>query len=175
MLKIFLMSGAFWAILFLGNISFVIAQEQPQPAAVSADVTNEIPAPAAEPAAGDLDESDQAVDETGLADEEDFAFGTVVSLTENSITILEYDFDSETEKEATYATNAETQFENAASLKDIFANDEVEINYKEQDGNKVAIFISKDLPIEEGDDAYLDDLGVEEDQGVSTTTDSPAP
>ena len=180
MLKNFLMGGVFWAVLFLGNISFVSAQEQPQPAVVQAEVVNEIPAPIAEPtiepAVDDLGEVDQADDELDSADDEDFAFGTVVSAAENSITILEYDFDSETEKEATYTTNAETQFENAASLKDILANDEVEINYQEQDGNKVATFISKDLPIEEGDDAYLDDLGGEEDQGGAENVpmDSPA-
>lgn len=176
MLKNFLMVGVFGTVLFLGNIPFVKAQEQLQPAAVQAGIVNEAPAPAAEAAGDDSGEAGQAADEPESADDEDFAFGTVVSASENSITILEYDFDSETEKEATYAVKAETQFENAVSLKDILANDEVEINYKEQDGNKVATFISKDLPMEEGDDAYLDDLGSEEDQGAvgSVPMDSPA-
>ena len=102
------------------------------------------------------DVSENTAEEADLGKDEDFAFGTVVSVGDNSLTILEYNFDTEQEVQMTYEANAETKYENVAALKELMANDEVEVNYKEQDGKKVATFISKDLPVE--DDTYSEEM-----------------
>jgi hypothetical protein len=106
-----------------------------------------------------MDAADATADDV-TADDEDFAFGTVVSVSDTNIVILEYNFDSEEEVQMTYDVNGDTKFENVTALKEIVPNDEVEINFKEVDGKKMATFISKDLPIE--DDSYLEDSPADE-------------
>ncbi len=118
-----------------------------------------------------MDAADAAADDAA-ADDEDFAFGTVVSVADSSLVILEYNFDSEEEVQMTYDVNADTKYENVAALKEIVANDEVEINFKEADGKKVATFISKDLPIE--DDAYLEDAPADESSAPAASGDNAA-
>lgn len=141
------------------NLTPLAAQEQNNATtpAVSQPAMNE-----SVETADDTAEIGTDVADENTADDEEFAFGTVVSVAAESITILEYNFDTEEEVQVTYDVNASTAYENVKALNEIAANDEVEINYKEVNGKKTATFISKDVPIE--DDEYKDD-GLDENQG----------
>ena len=150
------------------HVSSLSAQDQPP----AADASSGQAADEAVTNAGDAAEN--APDENDLGKDEDFAFGTVVSIGDNSLTILEYNFDNEQEVQMIYDVNADTKFENVSSIKEIAVNDEVEVNFKEQDGKKVATFISKDLPIE--DDSYLEDkTGDEAGMGAEDNAVPPMP
>jgi hypothetical protein len=124
------------------------------------------------------DEADDVVaDDTA---DEDFAFGTVVNVSDTQITILEYDFDSEEEKQNTYTLNGETKYENVSSPKEILPNDEVELNFKEDNGAKIATMVYKDIITEdEGDvisnDASPDAAGGNETATIETPTNSVNP
>ena len=72
-----------------------------------------------------------------------YSFGVVTSVTDKEIVLKEYDYDKDEEIMVTYEFNQDTKFENAASLKDIAKDDEVEIYWTEKDGKNVATFIDK--------------------------------
>jgi len=83
-----------------------------------------------------------------------FTYGVVINITNTKLVIREYDFDTDEEKEVTYVINASTQFINIESIKDVEVGDEVDINYIEQGGVKMARVITKEMPGEE-----MPDLG----------------
>jgi len=82
-------------------------------------------------------------------DETDYSFGTVKSVGTDQIVVSEYDYEADKDVDVTYAVDASAQLENAASLKDIVAGDNVEIDFVNQDGKKVAKLISVEKPIAE--------------------------
>jgi hypothetical protein len=115
------------------------------------------------------DETDDTA--TDDAADEDFAFGTVVKVNDTQITILEYDFDSEEEKQNTYTLNSETKYENVSSPKEILPNDEVELNFKEDNGTKIATMVYKDIVTEEDEgDVISNDNPADATAGNSTAT-----
>ncbi|MFH1798422.1 MAG: hypothetical protein ABH844_03645 [Candidatus Omnitrophota bacterium] len=69
------------------------------------------------------------------------AFGEVVSVSSESVTVKEYDYELETEVEMTYEINASTVMENVEGIKDIEQADEISIDYTEEAGKKTAVNI----------------------------------
>ena len=85
------------------------------------------------------------------APEPDYTFGVVKSVAADQIVITEFDYDTEKEVEAAYQIDPQVQLGDVASLQEIKAGDEVDIDYVTRDGKKVAvgIFVSKPLGGEE--------------------------
>lgn len=83
-----------------------------------------------------------------LEEEPDYAFGTAKSVNGDELTINEFDYDTGEEKEAVYYVDAQTEYDNVGSAKEIAAGDEVDIDYLVKDGKKVAVAISVAKPVE---------------------------
>ena len=88
--------------------------------------------------------------------DESFAMGTVAKVSPAEITIIEYDYDADEEKEMSYLVNPETQFENVTSLGEIAPGDNVGISFKEIDGHHVAVLIAKELIVPDEEDRVED-------------------
>jgi hypothetical protein len=73
----------------------------------------------------------------------DCAYGHVVSTGEATMTILEYDFESDRDVQVHYVIDAQTKFERVSGVTDIRVHDEVEILYKEVDAQRVAVTVSR--------------------------------
>lgn len=104
------------------------------------------PKPAPKPVPQDLTGA-PAVSEEEL----EYTFGTVKSVTADAIVITEFDYDTGEEKDATYAIDPKIELNNVASLKEIVAGDEVDIDYRvDEEQKKVAkvIAVAKPLPAE---------------------------
>lgn len=89
--------------------------------------------------------------EPGVPEEElEYTFGTVKSVGADGIVITEFDYDTGEEKDATYAIDPKVELNNVASLKEIVAGDEVDIDYKLEGEKNVAkmIAVAKPLPAE---------------------------
>lgn len=115
--------------------------EEPAPA--------ETPAPAVEPAAP-AEPAELAEDET------EFSFGTVKSVTDNQLIVSEYDYESNADVDVPYEVSADTEFENAASLKDVAAGDSVDVDFLAVDGKKKAVAITVEKPLTEEEEADLE-------------------
>lgn len=89
-----------------------------------------------------------------------FSYGNVVSVAVDNIVLEEYNYEQDTMAQVTYAINAETKFEDLGSVQEIKAGDEVEIEYAEAEGKRVAKVVSKAEELEEGE---APDLGIPED------------
>ena len=118
----FFMLSLLAGIMLLTFLSVSLAQN-PAPAA---------PAPAATP-----------------SDEMKYSFGTVVKVGEGEIVVQEYDYSKDEEVEMTYAVTSETQYDNIGSLKEFAKDDNIEIYYKEAEGEKIATILIKENPMEE--------------------------
>lgn len=81
-------------------------------------------------------------------EEPEYAFGTAKSVEGDTLVINEFDYDTGEEKEATYWVNSKTEYDNVASLKEVAAGDEVDIDYLVKDGKKMAVAISVAKPVE---------------------------
>lgn len=81
----------------------------------------------------------------------EFTFGTLVRVSNEEITILEYNFEQEKETEQNYAITPATEYINVESLSALKIGEEIEIEFKEKDGQKVAMAIAKDeeLPVDD--------------------------
>lgn len=82
----------------------------------------------------------------GAGEEPEYAFGTVKSASGNELVINEFDYDTGQEKEVAYAVDAGTEFDNVASLKEVAAGDEVDIDYLVKDGKRVAVAVAVAKP-----------------------------
>ena len=101
----------------------------------------------------------------------EFTFGTLVRVSNDAITISEYNFEQEKEMEQNYAVTPETEFVNVENLSALKIGEEIEIEFKVKDGQKVAMAIAKDedLPV---DDIEETTEGTAEDE--ATTEEMPA-
>jgi len=91
-----------------------------------------------------------AVNVSAQEEETVFTYGQVVKVAEDSVTLSEYDFETETTKEAVYYLSERTVFENVGSLSDILVGDEVEIEYETVEEKRMALNVYKDT----GEDVY---------------------
>lgn len=85
--------------------------------------------------------------EEATAGEDDnlmYTYGTVVSVSADSLVINEYDFDSDSFKEITYSLTAEVKFSNVKDATEIVAGDSVEVYYVLRGDQKIAKTIGRD-------------------------------
>jgi len=63
--------------------------------------------------------------------EGDYSYGSVVAVdsASNRITISEYNYENDSESNVTYSVDINTKYENAGSLNEIQAGDDVDIDY----------------------------------------------
>ena len=83
-----------------------------------------------------------------VAEEPEYTFGTVKSVSGDQLVINEYDYDTGEEKEATYAIDPAVELHNVAAVSEIAVGDEVDIDYLDKGGKKTAIVLSVAKPIE---------------------------
>jgi hypothetical protein len=84
--------------------------------------------------------------DAALSQEEgEFTYGFVKTKTADSITLEETTFDDATGEEKTvewvYYVSPETEYENAGSIADIGEGEEIDIEYAEKDGKRMAKYI----------------------------------
>lgn len=91
-----------------------------------------------------------------IGEETEFSFGTVKSVTENEVVVSEYDYETNADVDVTYKVPAETEFENATTLKDIKAGDSIDIDFLVKDGVKTAIAITVETPLQETEETPLE-------------------
>ncbi len=89
-------------------------------------------------------------------DETEFSFGTVKNVTDNQLVVSEYDYESNADVDVTYEVSAKTEFENAASLKEVKTGDSVDVDYLVKDGKKNAVTITVEKPLAEGEETALE-------------------
>ncbi|MDD5633843.1 MAG: DUF5666 domain-containing protein [Candidatus Omnitrophica bacterium] len=70
-----------------------------------------------------------------------YAYGKVTEVAPNSITISEYDFDTEQETKTVYTVDEKTELENITAVANLKAGDEIDIEYLEENGTKKATYI----------------------------------
>jgi len=76
-------------------------------------------------------------------------FGTIVRISANQIVIMEYDYETDMEKEEVYFLSAETRYENVESKAELKDGNSVEIIYFDKGGKKTAKTIKKEVYWEE--------------------------
>lgn len=93
------------------------------------------------------------------ADNTDYSFGTVVNIGPDTITVSEYDYESDKETEVAYKIAEDAEFTNAQSLKDIVKGDSVDITFVEENGQKtaVAVLVEKLAEIQDEDEEQIYD------------------
>lgn len=94
-------------------------------------------------------------------DNDKFSFGKVMSVAADQVTIKEYDFAKDADVEVAYTVTSATELGNVASVKDLVADDDVVIDYVEQDGKRVVTTLVRE---EKG--AEVPAAGVEENMVV---------
>ncbi|MBN2097854.1 MAG: hypothetical protein JW714_05205 [Candidatus Omnitrophica bacterium] len=76
-------------------------------------------------------------------EQKEYAYGTVKSVSNNSIIVTEFDYENEQEIDTTYSVEpATTELSNIASLDEITSGDNIELEYVLRNGKKVAVSIS---------------------------------
>ncbi|MBU1863094.1 MAG: hypothetical protein KKH94_05490 [Candidatus Omnitrophica bacterium] len=93
-----------------------------------------------------------------------YAYGTVVSASEESVVALVYDYDLEKEISQTFMITPDTDLYEIATPEELVADDIVEIDFIEDDGNFIAIAVAKEIETED-----IDEPEVDEDEEVDTT------
>lgn len=91
----------------------------------------------------------QEAEKTEEAEEVEYSWGTVSSLSTNQIVVKEYDYDSDAEIDVTYVVDPSVKLKNVDLLKNIAVGASVEIDYVTKDGKKVAKVISVEPSYEE--------------------------
>ena len=80
------------------------------------------------------------------ADETEFSYGTVKSVSGDQLVVSEYDYDQDKDVDVTYTVPAEAKLENVKALSEIAAGDTVDIDFLAKDGQKVATLITVEKP-----------------------------
>ncbi len=98
------------------------------------------------------------------------AFGSVVSTSETSIVISQFNNETQADEEVTYAVDSKTALDGAATVTEIATGEEVEVLYEETETGKVARFITKealeDVVIEEEPETVTDSLPSNSTEGA---------
>lgn len=97
----------------------------------------------------------------------EYSFGVVVKVADDQIVLREYDYETDQEIEVTYAVNAETKVGETGTIKDIKADENIEVYYKEAEGKKIATQIEKEEAIEE------ETAGSEEEEALDDEAETP--
>lgn len=104
------------------------------------------------------------------ADENEYAYGTLVNITDSEIILKEYNYEKEEFVEMTYKIAPDVKVRNTDSLKAITPGNQVEILYSEKDGikNALVVVLEKNEGVAEGPD-------VEEETPEATTPEQTEP
>ncbi|MDP2652829.1 MAG: hypothetical protein Q8Q08_02235 [Candidatus Omnitrophota bacterium] len=94
-----------------------------------------------------------------------YAFGAVVKASAERLTVLEYDYDKDQEVEISYAVSPETKLIRLTALAELTSEDVVDVYYKETGGQRAAVMIAKEEPLEEESEAENED-GPPVDEGT---------
>ncbi len=97
------------------------------------------------------DNAAQAVPAPEAAEDVNYSYGTVASISGDQLAVLEYDYDKDAEVEVTYQVPATAEFNNVQALADLKKDDNIEIYYKEAEGKKVAEIIALEILTPEGE------------------------
>lgn len=90
-----------------------------------------------------------AAEETSQAEvEPEYSFGTVKQVGQDQIVLSEFDYDTGEEKEVNYSIDPKVQINGVASLSEVAAGDEVDVDYVIKDGKNVAVVLSIAKPLE---------------------------
>ena len=102
-----------------------------------------------------VQENQDTQDEQGIADtkEPDFTYGALVSIAKDSVTISEYNLDTEEEVQQVYTLTKDSVLENFDNLSDLAAGDEVEIFYNLSGTDRMVTSIYRTEKTDMGDDA----------------------
>jgi len=109
-----------------------------------------IPAQAQETGEPQMQEEEMEIPD-GIEDDLMVTYGTIVSMADDKIVILEYDFDLDEDIEVAYMVDENTLFEEIESLGDLRVDDPLEIVYEEKGDERLALLIKKE-------DFGIDDL-----------------
>jgi len=86
---------------------------------------------------------------SAVAQEEEEVLGTyghVVKVTGNQLTISEWDIEKEAMVDVSYTVDAKTKLINVGALKDLKADQSVDINYVVRAGKNVAVDLTLEIP-----------------------------
>src|SRR3989338_3107247 len=97
------------------------------------------------------DNAAEAVPAPEAAEDVNYSYGTVVSITGDQLVVLEYDYDKDAEVEVIYQVPVTAEFNNVQALADLKKDDNIEIYYKEAEGKKVAEIIAFEILTPEGE------------------------
>jgi hypothetical protein len=98
--------------------------------------------------------------------------GTISQVATDQLLVKEYDFETDSEQDVKYLVNDKTKFENLNSIKDLKVGDSVEIVFAEENGQKVALSVSKEENYidEDGEDTAANpEPGLENNSNESET------
>jgi len=107
-------------------------------------------------------------DEQGTEDVYEFTFGKITKIGNNQVTIMEYNFEAEKEAEATYEVTSSTEMMNVDALSSLHTGDEIEIEFKDENGKRTAMSLAKDEG-ESMDDMDAQDMMMESDDMMNAT------
>lgn len=74
----------------------------------------------------------------------DYAWGTVVSVSETQIVIKEYDYESDAETDVVYTIDPAVELENMSSITELKQGDMVSLSYVYQNGKQVVVSVELD-------------------------------
>lgn len=86
-------------------------------------------------------------------DVNNYSYGTVKNISQDQITVTEYDYDTDEEIDETYAINSKTAFQNVTAIGEIAVGDNVDIVYVTENGVKIAQSIAAEKPSPEDESA----------------------
>ncbi len=103
-------------------------------------------APAAAPVAAETAAvSDAAAPDEGP--EPEYAFGTVKQVSGQELTLTEFDYDTNKDKEVSYTIDLTAELNNVTAVSEIVAGDEVDVDYFVRDGKNVAVVVAVAKPL----------------------------
>jgi len=89
-------------------------------------------------------QNDAQEEEDLLSEDLEYTYGSVVSVSPQTIVINEYNYESDQEIQVSYAISGETKFTKINSVEELVKDDNVDVYYKVVGEQKVAQLITKD-------------------------------
>ncbi len=137
------MKGFWTAVFFIAVLSNYISPVRAEDPAA--------PVPDAAAAGADADADQPALEDDAdlLLDDAEYSYGTVNSISDTELAMVEYDYDTGEDVTVSYTLDPKVELDGVASVKDIAAKDNIEVDYLVKDGKKVAIALYVEKPLAE--------------------------
>jgi len=74
----------------------------------------------------------------------EYSYGTVVRVEAGNLVLSEYDIETDQDIEVSYVISDDIELENIDSMSDVKAGDDIDLDYIEKDGVKMAVYIAKE-------------------------------